>query len=319
MSSSSTAQEKTEENPNKPLWKYVTRKKSITGGGNIEFVCSICELSYTGSYTRVKTRLLKIKGKGIRMCPKIGRAKLEELRKIEDEAVLKNESSKAKSIPLPPLSSQYENHPSVESNGRDSHEWLSEDSTRVPPHQDVEITNERIKCLKRYFPNSEDRRKVNIEFARFSYGREGFDDCGSLNDRGVMEAKSWWLVHGVHAPIFQKIALKLLGKPCSSSCCERNWSAYSFIHSLRRNKMKPTRAENLVCVHTNLRLLSRKSPQYKKGESSMWDIAGDEFSPIDDENGILEVANLSLDEPVLERVYIDEGNDNGGDQIEIDY
>ena len=120
-----------------------------------------------------------------------------------------------------------------------SHEWLSKDSKRVPPHQDAELTNERVKCLKRYFPNVEDRRKVNLEFANFSGGREGFDDCDSLNDRGIIDAKSWWLVHGVHAPILQKIALKLLGQPCSSSCCERNWSTYSFIHSLKRNKMNP--------------------------------------------------------------------------------
>ena len=64
------------------------------------------------------------------------------------------------------------------------------------------------KCLKRYFPNSEDRRKVNFEFARFSDGREGFEDRDSINDRSAMDAKSWWLVHGVHAPTLQKIALK---------------------------------------------------------------------------------------------------------------
>ncbi|KAF7812630.1 DUF659 domain-containing protein/Dimer_Tnp_hAT domain-containing protein [Senna tora] len=196
-----------------------------------------------------------------------------------------------------------------------SYDWLRKDPRRVPPHQDSEVTVERIKCLKRYFPNSDDRRKVNIEFANFSDGREGFQDINCINDKSVMDAKTWWLIHGVNAPILQKIALKLLGQPSSSSCCERNWSTYSFIHSVRRNKMKPKRAEDLVYVHTNLRLLSRKPPQYKTGESSMWDIAGDEFSPIDDEHGILEVANLSLDEPELERViFIDESNNMDGGQ-----
>ncbi|XP_025628477.2 uncharacterized protein [Arachis hypogaea] len=191
-----------------------------------------------------------------------------------------------------------------------SHQWLRQDSRRVPPHQDVKLTNERVKCLKRYFPDAEDRRKVNLEFANFSGGREGFDDCDSLNDRGVLDAKSWWLVHGIHAPTLQKIALKLLGQPSSSSCCERNWSTYSFIHSLKRNKIKPKRAENLVFVHTNLRLMSRKTPQYKKGETMMWDIAGDDFSPIDEDNGVLEIASLSLDEPELEAVlFVNEENE----------
>ncbi|RZC24732.1 hypothetical protein D0Y65_003769 [Glycine soja] len=180
-----------------------------------------------------------------------------------------------------------------------SHEWLSEDSNRVPPHQDMELTRERLKCFKRFFLDVDVRRKVNIEFANFSDGREGFDDLDSLNDRGQMDPKAWWLVHGINAPILQKIALKLLAQPCSSSCCERNWSTYSFIHSLKRNKMTPHRAEDLVFVHSNLRLLSRNTPQYHQEETKMWDVAGDDFGSLDD-CGILEIASLSLDEPELE-------------------
>ncbi|XLU71582.1 hypothetical protein S245_030635, partial [Arachis hypogaea] len=62
---------------------------------------------------------------------------------------------------------------------------LREDLTRVSPHQDIEITNERVKCLKRYFFNEEERRKVNIKFVSFSDARGVFDDYDSLNDRGI--------------------------------------------------------------------------------------------------------------------------------------
>ena len=71
-----------------------------------------------------------------------------------------------------------------------SHEWLSEDSNRIPPHQDGELTRERLKCFKRYFDDDNERRQVNVEFANFSGGREDFDDIDSLRDRGLMEAKS---------------------------------------------------------------------------------------------------------------------------------
>ncbi|XP_058766128.1 uncharacterized protein LOC131639665 [Vicia villosa] len=178
----------------------------------------------------------------------------------------------------------------------------SEDPNRVCPHQDKELTHERGKCFKRLFPDADERRKVNVEFVNFSDGREGFADIDSLNDMGLMDPKTWWLVHGVHAPILQKVALKLLTQLCSSSCSERNWSTYSFIHSLKRNKMAPQRAEDLVFVHSNLRLLSRNSPQYKQEETKMWDIAGDNFGSLDDCR-ILEVANLSLDEPELENEF----------------
>ncbi|KEH34006.1 hypothetical protein MTR_3g057310 [Medicago truncatula] len=79
--------------------------------------------------------------------------------------------------------------------------------------------------------------------------------------------KAWLLVHNVNAPILQNVALKL---------------TYSFIHSLKRNKMTPQRAEDLIFVHSSL-LLSRIS------------IARDKFGSLDD-FGILEIANLSLDE-----------------------
>ncbi|TYG95732.1 hypothetical protein ES288_A11G291900v1 [Gossypium darwinii] len=55
------------------------------------------------------------------------------------------------------------------------------------------------------------------------------------------------------------------------------WTRYSFIHSMRRNKINPQRAKDLVFVHTNLPLLSRKTLHYKEGENKMWDIGVDVF------------------------------------------
>jgi len=67
--------------------------------------------------------------------------------------------------------------------------------------------------------------------------------------------------------------------------------------------MTPKRAEDLVYVHSNFCLLSRNSSKYKE-ETKLWDIAGDDHSL--DDNGILEIASLSLDEPELEVVFFNE-------------
>ena len=86
--------------------------------------------------------------------------------------------------------------------------------------------------------------------------------------------------------------------------------------------MTPKRAEDLVFIHSNLRLLSRRTPQYMKGETKMWDIAGDSFDSFDDV-GELEIAQLSLDEPELEAVLFREEGDGGdgggpsGEAIEV--
>ncbi|KAK1591824.1 hypothetical protein Q3G72_014238 [Acer saccharum] len=196
-----------------------------------------------------------------------------------------------------------------------SDQWLNEDPKRVSPHKDPVVSKERVKCFKKYFPNSDERNKVAIKYASFIDRSGVFGECDSITNRYDMDPKTWWLLHGSHAPLLQSIALKLLVQP-SSSCAERNWSTYSFVHSVRRNKMTPQRAEDLVFIHSNLRLLSRKSDLYSRGESKMWGIAGDSFDSLEDV-GLLEVANLSLDEPELDSVIFNDNEEaDGGDAEE---
>jgi len=73
---------------------------------------------------------------------------------------------------------------------------------------------------------------------------------------------------------------------------------------LKRNKITPKWAEDLVYVHSNLHLLSRNSSKYKEDETKLWYIVGDDFSL--DDNIILEIANVSLDELELEVIFFNE-------------
>ncbi|XP_050209053.1 uncharacterized protein LOC126659729 [Mercurialis annua] len=59
--------------------------------------------------------------------------------------------------------------------------WIKGGVGRVAPHNDLEISNERKQCFRRFFPNADDRRKVQIEFAKFSSLREEFGDFDSIN------------------------------------------------------------------------------------------------------------------------------------------
>ena len=70
--------------------------------------------------------------------------------------------------------------------------------------------------------------------------------------------------------------------------------------------MAPTCVEDLVYVHSNLRLLSRCNEEYVKTATKMWDIAGDSQnqSNIHGRAGILENVALTLDEPKLEAMVI---------------
>ena len=77
--------------------------------------------------------------------------------------------------------------------------------------------------------------------------------------------------------------------------------------------MTPQRAEDLVYVHSNLRILSRKSPQYKVGDTKMWDTSGDPFDSSEDV-GVLEIASFSPDEPKLEAIVFANSGDNGEEE-----
>jgi hypothetical protein len=182
-----------------------------------------------------------------------------------------------------------------------STKWLELSPNCVPSHQDLEISKERNKCLERFFLDDHERTLTKTEFGKFSRGIIGGKiHVAMVKDRSEIDAIDWWCCYRAYFPKLQSIASKLLVQPCSSSCCERNWSTYSFIHSLRRNKMTPARAQDLVCVHSNLRLLLRSNEEYIKGPTKMWDIAGDSWEDPYGGVGMLEIASLTLDEPELE-------------------
>lgn len=191
------------------------------------------------------------------------------------------------------------------------------DKNRVPPYRNPEVSQKRQNCLTKYFKTIEDRTKFNIEYANFVTKSGAFGDYDSIHGRYYMDPVRWWVIHGAHAPMLQSLALKLLVHPSSSSCCERNWSTYSFVHEVRMNKLTPQIALDLVFVHNNLRLLSRETPEYMQGETRMWDVGGDAFDSFEG-LGFLEIANLSLDEPELEAFLFKDDGDVGDDDEAIE-
>lgn len=91
----------------------------------------------------------------------------------------------------------------------------------------------------------------------------------------TMSAHGWWMQCGGAAPELQKVACKVLSQVSSACSCERNWSTYGFIHSKARNRLQPFRAEKLVAVHSNMRLVKKLKavdyaelyPQYPSSDS----------------------------------------------------
>jgi len=62
---------------------------------------------------------------------------------------------------------------------------------------------------------------------------------------------------GYEVPVLARIAQKVTALVSSAGGCERNWSSYDSIHSKKRNRLQPARANDLVYVFTNARLIQR--------------------------------------------------------------
>ncbi|PWZ11234.1 hypothetical protein Zm00014a_037905 [Zea mays] len=76
--------------------------------------------------------------------------------------------------------------------------WINEVLNGQAPHNDEEISEMRNACFRSYFSGEE--LKIKLQYANFSLFGTGFNSFDSIEDRGYMEPKLWWRIHGHSAP-----------------------------------------------------------------------------------------------------------------------
>jgi hypothetical protein len=78
-----------------------------------------------------------------------------------------------------------------------------------------------------------------------------------------MPAYLWWDENGSTVPELQAVARMVLAQPASASICERINSEFEFVKDRRRNRLCHQKANKLVGLFHNLRLLARmKKPNH---------------------------------------------------------
>ena len=86
-----------------------------------------------------------------------------------------------------------------------------------------------------------------------------------MNAAKDMPSYLWWDQHGAAVPELQAVARMILAQPGSASICERINSEFEFIKDRRRNRLSHDKADKLVALFHNLRLLKRmKKPNYSE-------------------------------------------------------
>lgn len=140
------------------------------------------------------------------------------------------------------------------------------------PNKDAEVMKGWRMTLAKVARDASEKTLLKAELSKY-IGMEGaFGDADAKDDMHKLSPVSWWENYGEDTPCLQGLAIRILSQVSSASACERNWSTYGFIHSMKRNRLLHQMADDLVFVHSNLRLQSRREPSYRTGPSKCWDV-----------------------------------------------
>ena len=126
-------------------------------------------------------------------------------------------------------------------------------------HMELQQNREAKRALNRVFrrlsnPLGVGFNEVMAEMTEYEerlgpYSPEEAPDIQVAN----LQPHQWWSRVGGEA--LPKIAKRVLALTCSASSCERNWSTYSFVHNKSRIRLGTKKAEDLVYIYMNTRLL----------------------------------------------------------------
>ena len=133
---------------------------------------------------------------------------------------------------------------------------------RKAPNIDIEVVLGVMEAFKRIAENDEEEKLLREQFARFHMKKGIYSMVATQAESVTMNAIDWWSSYGAETSELAEVAKKVLSQPISSSSAERNWSTYSYIHNVKRNRLNCKRADKLVFIHSNIRLLSRFSENY---------------------------------------------------------
>ncbi|KAL2926313.1 Zinc finger BED domain-containing protein 1 [Bienertia sinuspersici] len=141
---------------------------------------------------------------------------------------------------------------------------------RRAPNYDKEVVQGVLDAFDKIGEDEEERKVLRHQLARFQAKEGIFGKLQAKNDAVSLSPIKWWNTYGAETPELAEISVKVLSQPISSSSAERVWSTYSFVHSIKRNRLNSLKAAKLVFIHSNIRLLSRFTASYKQGPHRKW-------------------------------------------------
>ncbi|KAL5161820.1 hypothetical protein HKD37_07G019042 [Glycine soja] len=126
-------------------------------------------------------------------------------------------------------------------------------------HDDPQVKEGLHMCMRRLVKDAAERKKINLQHVEFHFARWLFSMEEAKDSRKIMQLGEWWEMFGDGTPELRRFSIRVLSLTCSSSGCDRNWSSFEMVHTMRRNRLQQKKMNDLVYVMYNLKLKSKQN------------------------------------------------------------
>ncbi|KAL7203360.1 hypothetical protein ACSBR2_016619 [Camellia fascicularis] len=175
------------------------------------------------------------------------------------------------------------------------------DSIYKERNEDKEMVAGVLKAFEKIASHLEETRMLHKQFVDFHMRKGLFSTIAAFVDASTIGAIEWWATYGSETPELPEVARK-----------EKNWSTYSYIHNVKRNRLNASQADKLVFIHSNIRLLSRFQENYREGPFKKWDVNSEDTTIDGSQVRLEEMGWQSLedakDDTQQEHSHLDERN-----------
>ncbi|GKV47791.1 hypothetical protein SLEP1_g54653 [Rubroshorea leprosula] len=108
------------------------------------------------------------------------------------------------------------------------------------------VTRGLLNTLTTLISDEDKQDLISSQLEEYKKATGTFGMSLAIRQREKLNPVAWWDQFGTDALELQKFAIRVLSQCTSATGCERNWSAFDFIHSKKRNRLEHERLNALV-------------------------------------------------------------------------
>ena len=143
---------------------------------------------------------------------------------------------------------------------------------------DDEVLDDFYYVVGRFYESSDDQASAVTELTKYKLKEGRFATEFVQKLAKEQPAWKWWLLNGGSAPTLKQMAIRILSQCAAKSSSERNWSTYKYVHSTVRNRLLSARAEKLVYMYCNEKII-----QYIESDDYTEDMPKWTYDVVDEE------------------------------------